>query len=58
MQEVRIITSLPGLGSYEANPGLKSTSETSVQGGSELANIFLRRKMFQIIFAGDRKAQT
>lgn len=44
VQEVRIITSLPGLGNHEANPGLKSTPETPVHAGSELTNILYSYK--------------
>lgn len=46
VQEVRIITSFPGLGNYEANPGLKSTPKTPVHAGSELTNIlyFYKKK--------------
>jgi len=54
VQEVRIITSFPGPGNYEANPGLKSTPKTSVHAGSELTNIFLQRKIFQIVFTGGK----
>lgn len=47
VQEVRIITSFPGLESYKANTCLKSTPKTWAHAGSELINML--KKKIQII---------
>lgn len=58
MQEVRIITSHPGLGNYKTNPGLKSIPKIPVHPESKLTDTFSERKNIPPHFYRGQNSQT